>query len=137
MEQLEKLLRSHSQRLTEPRKQVFLALEQAGRPLSLQELTTAANGIERTSVYRTLALFDQIGIIEILYVGWKKRYELASPFQPHHHHLQCTNCHRMVEIDIPALEKTIEKFARTQGYALTSHNIELLGICADCQKLPR
>ncbi len=133
MDQLEKLFQSKNYRLTNPRKQVFIALEKADHPLSLIELSSLTQGIDRTSIYRTLELFNELEIIAILHVGWKKRYELASPFQPHHHHLQCTQCNKIIAIDIPALEDAVEDFAHSRGFSLTSHSIELFGICAGCK----
>ena len=135
MEQLEQLLRSNGNRLTAPRREVFKALEQAGQPLSLQQLSGAVEGVDRTSVYRALELFAHLDIIEIVHVGWKKRYELASPFRPHHHHLQCTKCHQLIALDTPELERLVTHLAKTHGYVLTTHHIELLGLCPHCQAL--
>lgn len=136
MDHLEKILSSSGNRLTEPRRQIFETLEKFESPISLQELMETLKHADRTSVFRTLKLFSELEIVEIVYVGWKKRYELASPFRPHHHHLQCTYCHELVRIDEPDLEGIIERFARSYNYELTSHHIELFGKCARCRKAP-
>lgn len=130
-----KMLRDSGNRLTMPRRRVFIALEQASQPLSLQQLSALVGDIDRTSIYRTLELFDELSIIEIVYVGWKKRYELASPFRPHHHHLQCTHCQQLIALDTPELEKLISELAKTHGYELTAHHIELRGLCPECQAI--
>lgn len=87
----------------------------------------------RTSVYRTLNLFATLGIIETITSGWKSRYELAGPFKPHHHHLHCTACRQLIQLDIPILEETIKSFADSHEYMLTGHHIELTGLCKKCQ----
>ena len=133
MNQLEKILKDKGYRLTSPRKQVFSTLERAGHPLSLADLSKTVEEVDRTSIYRTIELFSTLGIIEILHIGWKKQYELASPFQPHHHHLRCTNCNKLVTVDLPELERAVEDFAHSYGFSLTSHTIELLGLCPDCK----
>ncbi len=133
MEQLETLLQSSGNRLTTPRRQVFTALHQAAEPLSLQQLVALCQGVDRTSIYRTLELYEQLHIIEIVHVGWKKRYELADPFKPHHHHLQCTGCHQLVAIDTPELERLIDTIAQQHGYVITGHHFELQGLCPACQ----
>lgn len=133
MEQLETLLRTSGNRLTTPRQKVFAVLQQAAHPLSLQQLSLQCRGVDRTSIYRTLELYEQLHIIEIVHVGWKKRYELADPFKPHHHHLQCTNCHELIAIDTPELEQLIETIAEQHCYTITGHHFELQGICSRCK----
>ncbi len=137
MEQLEKLLWVSGNRLTKARRQVFGVLEKAERPLSLQEILGRVGAIDRTSVYRTLELFAGLSIIEIVHVGWKKRYELASPFKPHHHHLQCIHCEQLIALDNSELEHTIDRLAAAYGYELTAHHIELSGVCPACQNAPK
>ncbi|HMQ97157.1 MAG TPA: Fur family transcriptional regulator, partial [Candidatus Nanoperiomorbaceae bacterium] len=121
MEHLEELLRTSGNRLTNPRRQVFTALQQADEPLSLQRLLALAPGTDRTSIYRTLELYEQLHIIDIVHIGWKKRYELADPFKPHHHHLQCTKCHELIAIDTPELEQLISIIAKKHNYTITDH----------------
>ena len=134
MDQLTVALRASNNRLTVPRQQVFRALKNAPQPLSLSQLHSACEGVERTSVYRTLELFHRLGVIEIIHIGWKKRYELASPYRPHHHHLQCTSCATLVDINTPQLERLVHAIAAQQGFTLTGHHLELSGICPKCQK---
>lgn len=134
MQQLDQLFRASGHRLTKPRREVFALLESADEPLSIGQLTRKLAPMDRSSVYRSLALFDQLGIIEIIHVGWKKRYELAGPFKPHHHHLQCDVCGKLVAIDSPRLEEMINATALADGYVLTSHHIELNGVCKNCRE---
>lgn len=115
---------------------MFAALNKAEQPLSIAELIAACQGIDRASIYRTLELYDSLHIIAIVHVGWKKRYELTDPFKPHHHHLQCTQCHELIELNTPELEQLIDQLAVTYGYQLSSHHIELHGVCLSCQRDP-
>lgn len=133
MEQLETLLRTSGNRLTTPRQKVFVALQQAAHPVSLQQLSLQCREVDRTSIYRTLELYEQLHIIEIVHVGWKKRYELADPFKPHHHHLQCTSCHKLIAIDTPELEQLIDTIAEQHSYTITGHHFELQGLCPACR----
>jgi Fe2+ or Zn2+ uptake regulation protein len=135
MERLETIFAQHSLRLTTPRKAVFLALEQSETPQFISRLVKTCPNIDRTSIYRTLELFSRLGIIEIIHTGFKKRYELAGPFKPHHHHLQCNVCGELVAIDTPRLEELVAATATANNYQLTSHHIELHGVCQNCQKV--
>lgn len=137
MEELEKLFRSHSLRLTEARRAVFQALEQVESPLYISEIIAACSSHNRTSVYRTLDTFTKLSIVETIATGWKQRYELSDLFRAHHHHLQCTRCGELVSIDTPGLEASISAIAQTHDYQLTSHHIELHGICNKCLRNER
>lgn len=135
MDQLEDLFRNKELRLTEPRKDVFNILNSHDEPLTIGQIIKTSQFAERTSVYRTLQLFKELGIVEIVQVGWKQRYELAEPFREHHHHLICMKCGELVKIDQPKLEKMIKKIGDSHSYELTGHHIELRGICKNCKML--
>ena len=133
MERLEAFFRNHNLRLTEPRRDIFSILESRDQPLTLQEILRASQFAERTSVYRTLRLFTELHIVDIIQVGFKQRYELAEPFKAHHHHLVCLKCGTLVDLEgTPRLEKLINKLADSHNYKLTAHHIELQGICSSC-----
>jgi len=135
MERLEAFFKDHSLRLTEPRRDIFSILESRDQPLTLQEILKASQFAERTSVYRTLQLFTKLGIVDIVQVGFKQRYELAEPFRSHHHHLVCIKCGELIDLERSAkLEKLINKFASAHDYELTAHHIELQGICKSCRE---
>lgn len=133
MEDLKQLLASHGHRLTAARKQVFTVLSQAHQPLSVAELHRACPKIDRTSVYRVVKAFLTLSIVTEVPRGWKVRYELAEPFKAHHHHLQCQKCGAVVALDTPELEAMINKIASNHSYTLTSHHIELTGVCKNCR----
>jgi len=134
MTELDTFLRKHGLRVTSPRRQVFKALESASEPLSIKHITRQCPDVDRVSVYRCLETFETIGIIEIIHVGWKKRYELAEPFRAHHHHLQCINCNALVDLRSPELEALIASTASLHGYKPLSHHFEVRGLCLNCQR---
>jgi Fur family ferric uptake transcriptional regulator len=133
MTELNAFLRKHGLRVTSPRKDVFRALESAVEPLSMQQIIKQCPGVDRVSVYRCLETFETIGIIEVIHVGWKKRYELAGPFKAHHHHLQCVRCHALVDLHSAELETLIANTASLHGYKPLSHHFEVRGLCPNCQ----
>ncbi len=133
MDEFTSYLSSRNYRITTARKAVFTVLNAADKPIAIQDITKRARDIDRVSVYRTLELFTLLGIVEVVHVGWKKRYELAGPFKPHHHHLECTSCHELIAIDPEQLEQLIDSIARDHGYTLSSHHIELQGLCSMCR----
>ena len=138
MERLEEFFRVRELRLTEPRRDIFRILETRDQPLTLSEIIKTSQFAERTSVYRTLQLFTKIGVVDLIQVGFKQRYELAEPFRAHHHHLVCIKCGELVDLErTPRLEKLISKLADAHNYELTAHHIELQGICKSCKALEK
>ena len=127
-------LKEHRQVITVPRQLVFQALQHQ-EPLTMRELVTRA-GVDRATVYRTVALFEQYGIVERLQTGWKYKLELSGDFHEHHHHATCLQCGKtFVLAEDPAIERSLQRLAQTAGFQLTRHQLELQGYCSQCQKL--
>lgn len=134
MDEFKKICKRKNIRITTPRKQLFTVLFNAERPLFLSEINKSCQSIDRSSIYRTLELFRSKGIIDSVPMGFKKRYELASPFRPHHHHFICNQCHTIIEIKSPTLEKLITHISDKHHITITGHIFELHGLCEQCQK---
>lgn len=126
-------LKAHRQSLTKPRLAVFSAL-QGHDPRSMHELVADCRGIDRASVYRTVALFERLGIIQRVQLGWKYKLELTDAFSRHHHHLTCLRCGRVVSFDESAVfEKELQRVARSNNFSIQSHQLEIQGLCPACQ----
>jgi Fur family ferric uptake transcriptional regulator len=134
--QLENALREHHKSLTSARSTVFEALE-AQEPLSMRELVSKCiSRIDRASIYRTVALFETLGIVQRLQIGWKYKLELSNNFNYHHHHLTCSQCSAIIPLpEDVTLEKRLEHLAQSVGFNMADHQIEVKGICAHCQNL--
>jgi len=127
-------LKRHGYSVTKPRLAVFEALSK-GEPLTMAGLTAAISSrTDRASVYRTVELFEKLGIIVRLNQGWKYKLELSDLFTPHHHHLTCTNCGKTVAFDEPEqLGRMIRDLAENSGFMAQTHLLEISGLCADCR----
>lgn len=134
IEQLQLELRNASYSLTKPRLTVFSAL-QGTRPKTMRELVGSLDGvIDRASVYRTVALFEKLGIVTRIQHGWKYRIELSDAYTPHHHHLTCVNCKRIISFDEPeGFGGLSDKISTDHGFLPRSHNLEIYGLCPECQ----
>ena len=85
------------------------------------------------TVYRTLNLLEESSIVTSISFGSAgKKYELAN--KPHHDHLICKCCGLIVEFENDDIETKQEEIASKNGFKLTSHLMQLYGICEDCQK---
>lgn len=129
---ISQLLSSKGLRLTMPRIAVFNALKEASHPLSVVEIIKLLPEVDAVSIYRTIDLFTKLSIATSVSHGWKQRYELAEPFQPHHHHIRCNLCGTLIDINWPELEQQIDVLSKRHQFQITSHSFELSGICNEC-----
>jgi len=132
-QELEKLLASSQLRITKPRKAIFQTLKIAVNPLSQVEIAALTPSIDRGSVYRTIELFLELGVVSSITHGWKQRFELAAPFRPHHHHLHCVKCGKTEEIQSERLEGMIHEVAGASNFHVIGHTFEVTGICSACR----
>lgn len=133
MELYRQALQRRHLRATEPRKKVFLALTDAKKPLSMAAIMTICEPIDRVTLYRTLAVFVEVGIVRIVPVGWKRLYELTESFTPHHHHMMCTQCGSVIDIMSPEIETYIARVVADAAFMELSHTIEIQGLCSRCR----
>lgn len=126
------ILKENGQSVTKARLRVFEALL-GKEPLSMHELVQQASGTDRASAYRAVDLFERLGIVQRLNSGWKYKIELTDKFADHHHHLTCVRCGRTVAMGESELETLISKLAAHHRFAPTAHQIEIQGLCENCQ----
>lgn len=85
------------------------------------------------TVYRALALLTEQGVVDaLMHRPGEVCYRLCSA--GHHHHLTCSECHQVVELGDCELEPWLANLGGVHGFTVTSHAIEVAGICADCAK---
>lgn len=133
LQQLSTTLKQQGQSLTEPRRRVFEALY-GQTPQTMRQLVLACPAIDRTSVYRTVALYERLGIVRRLQIGWKYKLELTDAFNRHHHHLSCTRCGRIVDFDeSPELAGELRRISRQNNFVMQDHQLEIQGLCEHCR----
>ncbi len=85
------------------------------------------------TVYRTLSLLEESGLVSSISLGTQgKKFEIAN--KPHHDHLICTVCGKIVEFENEQIERIQHQVAKENGFVLTDHLMQLYGVCSDCQK---
>lgn len=122
---------------TAARAAVFEALYNSGHePLTMHQLVELTEDkADRASVYRSVKLLESIGIIRRLHIGWKYKLELSDDFHGHHHHLTCTNCGSThATHDDEDFEELLRGLAAKHGYTITDHQLDIRGLCSNCQK---
>ena len=77
------------------------------------------------TIYRTVRLFEELGVIEKLEINGKARYEISD--DNHHHHLINIKTGEIIEFENEELEKLKVKIATDLGFELVDHKLELYG----------
>jgi Fur family zinc uptake transcriptional regulator len=130
---LKSLLRNKGYSVTKPRLVVFKVLIEASTALSVSQIINKSSGIDMVSVYRTLDLFEKIGVTHRVWTGFKSKIELSETFSDHHHHFTCLNCNKTISIESNSLENLFDNFERQYDFSITQHSVELSGQCSACQ----
>lgn len=133
---LQETLKKHGYSVTAARRTVFLAMLDK-EPMTMNELAklTAAD-INRSSLYRVIELFEQLGIVERLQIGWKYKLELSDNFAAHHHHLSCIRCGRVESFEESAtIAFELKQLAMERNFTETGHQLEIRGLCSACKSM--
>ena len=128
-------LRAAGHKITPPRLAVLEVIEQEGEHLNPAEILTRAQAIYpalgRATVYRTLELLTQLGIVRPIYVGeYGPTYIRA---EGGHHHLVCSTCGIVIDFDQCAAEQMTQELSERFGFQIKSHLLEFYGLCERCK----
>lgn len=118
-------------RMTEQRRIIATVLQESTDHPDVEELYARASardaGISLATVYRTVKLFEEAGILDKLEFGdGRARYEDAE--REHHDHLIDISSGEVIEFVDPEIEALQEKIAEKLGYTLKGHRLELYGV---------
>lgn len=132
---LRKILEDGGYKVTKGRLLIFRLLRNHHEPQAIASLVVASSKqIDRVSVYRIIELYEKLGIVKRIHIGWKYKLELSDIFLDHHHHISCLKCGRIVAIEEDdEIEKLIKKLGDRSGFNQISHQLELQGYCRECQ----
>lgn len=118
-------------RMTEQRRTLARVLTQSEDHPDVEELYARASAIDPrislATVYRTVKLFEEAGILDRLeFRDGRARYEAAE--RDHHDHLIDLHTGQVIEFVDPEIEALQEKIAARLGYRLMGHRLELYGV---------
>jgi Fur family transcriptional regulator, ferric uptake regulator len=127
------------QRYTSGRRSLVTRLLGAGRPLTIAELLRTDESWSQSSLYRNLGVLESCGVVTRLpSTDGVARFEVAEELSHHHHHLVCTRCGRLDDVELPprveaSLHAVTTELGETLGYEVDEHRLELIGRCSDCR----
>ena len=134
LNKLGEILLENGQSQTKVRQAILLALIKFSRPVSIKKIIETA-GVDSASVYRNMDLFTKLNIIQRVPVGWKTFYELGERLRPHHHHLVCAKCSKIIEIDESRIEDLLSLICTENKFTPKDHHFEVSGVCYECKNI--
>jgi Fe2+ or Zn2+ uptake regulation protein len=91
------------------------------------------DSISQATVYRTLNLFKELGLIDEMRLGnIRCFYEIKQ--SPEHQHLVCKGCGKVMEIQNPHFKKLVKSVRREHGFRVTKAELYLEGYCSECEE---
>jgi Fur family ferric uptake transcriptional regulator len=134
--EFEAFIRKKGLKLTSQRRRILKRIFSTHRHFTAEEahdwFRKGRDDVSRATVYRTLSLLVEGGLLDQLDLGGdKKRYEHLLG-RAHHDHLLCTKCGTVVEFQEPRIETLQDEVAKANGFSITSHSLRLFGMCRNC-----
>ncbi len=131
---LEQLCEQLGMRMTDQRRVIARVLSSSSDHPDVEELHRRSVAVDPrisiATVYRTVRMFEENGILSRLDLGdGRARYEEMP--ESHHDHLIDTRTGKIIEFNDPELEELQERIAARLGYKLVDHRLELFGIPLD------
>ncbi len=130
-------LTEEGHRLTTPRQVIIGMVAPRNDHFSAQEVwdevRASHRGIGRATVFRTLDLLAELGVLNRIHTGdGCHRYTVCET--RHHHHLMCIECGTVLSLEAGGIEQQIRRMAGDAGFELLTHHLELVGRCRDCRQ---
>lgn len=124
------------ERVTRQRLQVANVLAAAGRQLTADQvygsLRRQVPSIGRATVFRSLETLVDAGLARRLELDGHV-YAYVACLPQHHHHLACTNCGRVEEIDEAYVRPIADRLERDMGFQVDDARLDFYGRCATCR----
>lgn len=129
-------------RLTGPRRAIIGTVFSTEKHFTAEELLKWARrrdkSVSRATVYRTLPLLTESGLVREMDFGKEQKYYDPNYAEhPHHNHIICLDCGKIVEFDSRKIEQLESEISRRLGFAAKAHRLQITATCEEFRKLGR
>jgi Fe2+ or Zn2+ uptake regulation protein len=135
-EQLLHVLREQGHRLTPQRLIVLRVVAEGRQHMGVDEVFREAQAaypyMDLATVYRTLRLFKQVGLVTEVAIGDRLHYELTHP-EDRHHHMVCRFCHGAFNLSPHYLEEFNSTLVNEFGFVPDLDHFTITGVCVNCR----
>ena len=92
--------------------------------------------VSRATVYRTLPLLTESGLVREMDFGKaRKIYDPNYAESPHHNHIICEDCEKIVEFESAKIEQLESEISQRLGFSVKSHQLQITAQCDELKKL--
>jgi Fur family ferric uptake transcriptional regulator len=127
-------LRSRGLRMTPQRRAIVAEVMRARGHISPTEIARKVQGdmpgVNASTVYRTLALLEDVGVLQHSHVESGAEYHRSD--ESHHVHLTCRNCGQDDELSLEEADRLGKLIRRHHGFEADLTHFAITGLCADC-----
>ncbi len=139
LEELKRIIKKRGLKYTRQRELILQTLFEHSGHHSPEEILTLIKKehpsikIGIATIYRTLSLFEEEGLVEsISFDKDGKKYEIG--YKEHHDHLLCIECGKIIEFIDNVIETRQIKVTKKYNFKMLGHTLKIIGICQECQK---
>jgi Fur family ferric uptake transcriptional regulator len=136
-EKFREFLEIRGDKLTEPRRilirHIFASHKHFDADELVADLRASNRQVSRSTVYRTLKLLVEAGLLRELRLTNRTAYEHDYGY-PSHDHLHCTQCNAIVEFTNEEVRRLRETVSRQHGFLATGHRLIIQGLCSSCNR---
>ena len=131
----EEKLHAKGHRITLPLREVMKVIISSPRPLTPMEIFDSARinipQIGLVTIYRSIEKLEELGLVD--HIHHINECQTVFPTSgPHKHLIICEKCGRSVYFEGLEIENEFQRIAKQAGYQLTSHWLQLSGVCNNC-----
>ncbi|MBU2549467.1 MAG: transcriptional repressor [Proteobacteria bacterium] len=94
-------------------------------------------GVSKASIYRTIPLLIEAGLITEVYLEDGHMHYERTLGRDHHCHLRCNQCRTIIEFSDPRLQEIEREVAQKVGFVPDGHKLEITGLCPQCAALDK
>jgi len=124
-------------RLTPQRMMILAAIENSDTHISAEEIYAQVvakySHVNISTVYRTLELLKRLGLVTETDLG-EGRVRYHPTYKGHHHHLVCTECGAIIELDESLLSPLRSALLQEYKFVADLRHLAILGRCVNCRK---
>ena len=135
-EHFREFLATRKLRMTREREELLAAIFHAPRHFEAEDLIKTLKQrdgrVSRATVYRTLSLLEECGILRKSLFGHNRHFFESVVGRRHHDHLVCIRCGNIHEFEEARIEEIQEEITQKFGFRIVDHVHEIFGVCTPC-----